>query len=144
MLKNNVFLTQTDTTIGFISQNPQKLSDIKKRPLSKHYIKAINSLQTLQQFTRIPQKHKKMIRRAKQTTFILPNAYSYRIIQNKHHLLLLDRLLWAYTTSANLSGQSYDETFAKRSADIQIAPLQISQKASRILKLGAKKIQRIR
>ncbi len=36
---------------------------------------------------------------------------SYRVIQDKHHLLLLDRLKWAYTTSANLSGETYDEDF---------------------------------
>lgn len=47
MLTNKVFLTQTDTTIGFVSQNAEKLTRIKQRPPYKHYIKALNSLNTL-------------------------------------------------------------------------------------------------
>ncbi|MFC2057442.1 hypothetical protein ACFLR6_00740 [Campylobacterota bacterium] len=95
MLKDKVFLTQTDTTIGFVSQNADKLSQIKQRPPHKHYIKAVNSLHTLQKFARVPQRHKNKVRRARKTTFIMPNGHSYRVIQDKHHLLLLDRLKWA-------------------------------------------------
>ncbi|TNF45136.1 MAG: Sua5 YciO YrdC YwlC family protein, partial [Epsilonproteobacteria bacterium] len=120
MLKDKVFLTQTDTTIGFISQNAERLTQIKQRPPHKHYIKAVNSLQTLQTFARVPQKHKKRVRRAKKTTFVLPNGHSYRVIHDKHHLLLLDRLKWAYTTSANLSNKEYDESFAREMADVII------------------------
>ena len=118
MLKNSVFLTQTDTTLGFVSQNPQQLTHIKQRPPHKHYIKAVNSLQTLQGFTRVPNIHRNRVRRSQKTTFIMPNSYSYRVIKDTHHLLLLDRLTWAYTTSANLSSHDYDETFAKESVDV--------------------------
>ncbi len=74
----------------------------------------------------------------------MPNGYSYRIVKDKHHLLLLDRLKWAYTTSANLSDMPYDETFAQKAADIIITPLAEKQQASRIYKLGQFTIQRIR
>jgi len=144
MLKDKVFLTQTDTTIGFVSQNAEKLTTIKQRPPHKHYIKAINSLKTLKNFTRVPSQHKKRIRRAKKTTFILPNDYSYRVIRDKHHLLLLNRLTWAYTTSANLSNKDYDEYFAKKMADVIIEPLKQNQEASKIYKLGKHKLKRIR
>ncbi|RRS30140.1 MAG: Sua5 YciO YrdC YwlC family protein [Epsilonproteobacteria bacterium (ex Lamellibrachia satsuma)] len=144
MLKNKVFLTQTDTTIGFISQNAEKLTAIKQRPPHKYYIKAVNSLQTLKIFTRIPSLHKKRLRRAKKTTFILPDGHSYRVIRDKHHLLLLNRLKWAYTTSANLSDHPYDETFAKEAVDIIISPLKQKQQASNIHKLGKYTIKRIR
>lgn len=144
MLKEKVFLTATDTTIGFVSQNAEKLTKIKKRSLYKHYIKAVNSLQTLKEFTRVPTIHKKRLRRAKHTTFVMPNGCSYRVIRDRHHLLLLDRLKWAYTTSANLSGMHYDETFAKTAADITIAPLKRCKAPSRIYKLGKKRIKRIR
>jgi len=144
MLKDKVFLTQTDTTIGFVSQNAQKLTAIKQRPPHKHYIKAVNSLQTLKSFTRVPSKHKSRVRRSHKTTFIFPNTYSYRVIKNAHHLLLLNRLKWAYTTSANLSYQAYDETFAKENADIIIAPLTENKDASNIFKLGISTIKRIR
>ena len=143
-LKDKVFLTQTDTTIGFVSQNAQKLTAIKQRPPHKHYIKAVNSLKTLKTFTRVPSQHKNRIRRSSKTTFILPNSYSYRIIKNTHHLLLLNRLQWAYTTSANLSTQAYDENFAKVNADVIVEPLQENQNASSIFKLGKTSIKRIR
>ena len=144
MFKDKVFLTQTDTTIGFVSQDPDKLTAIKQRPPHKHYIKVVNSLQTLKIFTRVPTSHKNRVRRASRTTFIMPNGYSYRVIQDKQHLLLLNRLQWAYSTSANLSGMPYDETFSKASADVLISPLKRSQGASSIYKLGKYAIQRIR
>ena len=144
MLKDQVFLTQTDTSIGFVSQNADKLTAIKQRPPHKHYIKAVNSLETLQSFARVPAKHKKSVRRAKKTTFIMPNGNSYRVIQDRHHLLLLERLKWAFTTSANLSGKSYDETFAREKADVVIEPLLKNKQASAIYKLGKTRKQRIR
>ena len=144
MLKDKVFLTQTDTTIGFVSQNVDKLTQIKQRPPHKHYIKALPSLQILKSFTRIPDMHKNRIRRAKKTTFIMPNGDSYRVVKDRHHLLLLNRLGWAYTTSANLSFEAYDEEFAKQSADIVITPLKQKSSASNIYKLGKNTLKRIR
>jgi len=144
MLTNKVFLTQTDTTIGFVSQSAQRLSEIKQRPPHKHYIKAVNSLATLKTFSRVPSVHKNRVRRAKKTTFILPNGHSYRVVYDRHHLLLLNRLTWAYTSSANLSGEAYDETFAKASADVTIEPLNTNATPSKIYKLGNKNIRKIR
>ncbi len=142
--KNQVFLTQTDTTIGFVSQNADKLTQVKQRPPHKHYIKALPSLQILKSFTRIPDNHKNRVRRAKRTTFIMPNGDSYRVVKDRHHLLLLNRLGWAYTTSANLSSEAYDEEFAEKSADIVITPLRQKSSASNIYKLGKITFKRIR
>lgn len=144
MLNEKVFLTQTDTTIGFVSQNKCKLTTIKKRPSSKHYIKAVNSLETLKTFTRVPSSHKNRVRRAKKSTFIMPNGLSYRVIKDKHHLLLLNRLKWVYTTSANLSHESYDESFARDTADIIIEPLHNENGASKIYKLRNHRLKRMR
>jgi tRNA A37 threonylcarbamoyladenosine synthetase subunit TsaC/SUA5/YrdC len=144
MLKDKVFLTQTDTTIGFVSQNADKLTKIKQRPPHKQYIHAVNSLHTLKTFSRVPQKHKNRVRRAKKTTFIMPNGHSYRVIQDTHHLLLLDRLKWAYTTSANLSNEAYDESFARKMADVIIEPVKETKQASRIYRLGNYALKRIR
>ena len=143
-MKDLIFLTQTDTTIGFVSQNAEKLTQIKQRPPHKHYIKAVNSLQTLQTFTRVPNKHRNRVRRSRKTTFIMPDTHSYRVVRDKHHLLLLDRLKWAYTTSANLSNKAYDNSFAKEMADVLIAPLSQAQDASQIYKLGKNTFRRIR
>jgi len=144
MLKDKIFLTQTDTTIGFISQNTKKLSVIKERPPHKHYIKAINSLRTLKSFTRIPKIHKNRVRRSKKTTFIMPNSHSYRVIKDKHHLLLLNRLKWAYTTSANLSNTLYNEIFAIKVADVIIEPLHEDRQASKIYKLSKNTVKKVR
>jgi tRNA A37 threonylcarbamoyladenosine synthetase subunit TsaC/SUA5/YrdC len=144
MLEDLVFLTQTDTSIGFVSQNEKKLTQIKQRPPHKYYIKAVNSLRTLKTFTRVPSPHKNRVRRAHKTTFIMPDTHSYRVIRDDHHLLLLNRLQWAYTTSANLSNFSYDENFAKEASDVIITPLDEKQKYSNIYKLGNYAIKRIR
>jgi tRNA A37 threonylcarbamoyladenosine synthetase subunit TsaC/SUA5/YrdC len=144
MLNNTVFLTRTDTTIGFVSQNASRITEIKHRPPHKYYIKALNSLATLRQMTRIPSPYKNRVRRAQHTTFIMPDGHSYRVIRDPHHLLLLNRLTWAYTTSANLSGHPYDETFAKEAADIIISPLQEKRNPSHIMKLGKRKLRRVR
>ena len=144
MLDTQVFLTQTDTTIGFVSQNAERLTAIKQRPPHKSYIKAVNSLHTLKTFARIPSSHKNRVRRSKKTTFILPNGHSYRVIQDTHHLLLLSRLTWAYTTSANLSNTPYDADFAKEKADVIISPLKENTQASTIYKITHSSIKRIR
>jgi len=144
MLKELVFLTQTDTTIGFVSQNAERLTKIKERPPHKHYIKALPSLKALKSFTRIPTIHKNHLRRAKKTTFIMPSGHSYRLIQDKYRSLLLDRLGWAYTTSANLSSHPYDEKFAKDAVDVIITPLREKSQPSRIYRLGKKRLKRIR
>jgi len=144
MLNDKVFLTQTDTTIGFVSQNADKLTKIKQRPPHKHYIQAVNSLQTLKTFARVPKKYKSRVRRAKKTTFIMPNGHSYRVIKDTHHLLLLDRFKWAYTTSANLSNEAYDEAFARDMADVIIEPIKETKQASQIYRLGKYALKRIR
>ena len=144
MLTQKVFLTQTDTTIGFVSQNAKRLSQIKGRPAGKHYIKALPSLASLKKQTRIPAPHKNRIRRAEKTTFVMPNANSYRVVRDPHHTPLLARLGWVYTTSANQSGSIYNEAFAKEAADVIVMPLKQTDTPSTILKIGKTRIQRIR
>jgi len=143
-LQNSLFLTATDTTIGFISKDSKKLDSVKQRPPSKYYIKALDSLYSLKGYTRIPKAHKKWVRRAQKSTFITPSGRSFRVIKDPHHLLLLQRLGWAYTTSANLSGKEYDPNFAKEAADIIVLPLKSSGRASKIVKLGKQRAKRIR
>jgi len=139
-----VYLTQTDTTIGFVSQNAQKLTAIKNRPPYKHYIKAVDSLRTLNTLTRIPNQHKNRVRRARKSTFILPSGRSYRVIHDPLHLKLISQLRWAYTTSANQSAKPYDEAWARRMADKVIEPLGGEACPSKIYRLGTKVIKKIR
>ena len=141
---NLVFLTSTDTTVGFVSQDADRLTAIKQRPPHKYYIKAVNSLCTLKNHTRTPVQHRNRVRRSRKTTFVMPNGHSYRVVHASNHLLLLSRMQWAYTTSANLSGKAYNEDFAKEAADVTIYPLKREATPSAILKLGTYTLKRIR
>jgi len=144
--KNLIFLTQTDTTIGLLSQNEKRLSSIKKRLPNKHYIKALPSLDILKSYTRVPQIHKNRVRRSTKTTFIFPNGRSYRVIKDKRHRGLIDKFGWLYTTSANLSGEKYDERFATSKADIIVKyPIKnIHNYSSSLIKLNQINIKRLR
>ena len=141
-MDNCIFLTNTDTTIGFISKNREKLNSVKQRAANKEYIKALPSLKSINK--RVPKKFRAKVRRAKKTTFILNKNYSFRVIKDKRHKLLIDRLGWAYTSSANQSSKEYDKNFAVKKADIIVYPLLTPKKASTIYKLGKKKLKRIR
>jgi len=144
MSKKLVYLTQTDTTIGFISQDAKRLTEIKQRPPYKHYIKAIDSLDTLKKHARIPNRYKNRLRRARRSTFILPNGASYRVIYDPKHLELISKLAWAYTTSANLSDHTYDEHWARNMADKVIEPLKGNSEPSKLYKINNRRLKRIR
>ena len=146
MLKELVYLTPTDTTMGFVSQNAGRLTEIKQRPPDKYYIKALPSLKNLASSTRVPEKYKNLVRRAKKTTFVFPDGHSYRVVREGKHHELIERLGWAYTTSANLSGEAFNEDFAVEMADVIVGfpcPHR-SGSASRILKLNNIKCKRLR
>jgi len=136
-MQTNLYLTQTDTTIGYVSQDPKKIDKAKRRKPNKHYIQVVNSLKTLQEFSRVPNKFKNQVRRAKRTTFIMPNGMSFRVVKETEHNLLLDRLKWVYSSSANLSGAEYDETYARENAEVILSfPKAKNGKASTIYKLS--------
>jgi len=144
-MKKSLYLTPTDTTIGFVSQDSSKIDIAKKRLPNKHYIRVVNSLNTLKSFTRVPAKYKNRIRRSKQTSFIMPNGYSFRVVKDSRHNLLLDRLEYIYSSSANLSGEDYDPEYAKQQAEIIVCePHTRCNKASKIYRLGLNRIKSIR
>jgi len=144
-MNNKLFLTQTDTTIGFVSQDASKIDKAKKRLPHKHYICVVNSLETLKTFTRVPSIHKNRLRRSKQTTFIMPNGLSFRVVKDTEHNILLDRLKWLYSSSANLSGAEYDENYAKDNAEVLVTfPIKKRGSASKIYLLGHRNIKSIR
>ena len=143
-MPSKVYLTQTDTTIGFISQDADRLTAIKQRLPHKHYIRVVDSLATLKAQARIPTRYKNRLRRARKSTFILPNGASYRVIHDPRHLALISKLTWAYSTSANLSDHPYDESWAREMADEVIEPLNTSSLPSSIYKINRTRIRKIR
>jgi len=138
--KKKVFLTSTDTTIGFISKEASLLDRAKKRAPNKHYITVLPSLRALQK--RVPKRYKNLIRRSKKTTFIIAKD-SFRVVKDKKHLQLLTRLGKAYSSSANQSGKAYSFEYAFKAADVIIYPLE-NAPPSTIIKLGKTKQKRLR
>ena len=145
MIDPRVYLSATDTTIGFVSQNAARLDAIKNRPPHKHYITALPSLKALKERARIPLAHACRVRRARRTTFVLPDGRSWRIVSSGKHHELIARLGWAYTTSANLSGRHWDEAWARTQADTVIEPLTpVTKHPSQIVRLGQSCMVRVR
>lgn len=116
-----IYLVQTDTTVGFSSTNDEKLSNLKKRPTTQKILQVVDSFTTLKQYTRVPQNHKKLVRKAKKTTFIYPNTHSFRIISKEDMFYdFVRKFKNIYSTSANITTKSFDEEFARTNADIVV------------------------
>jgi len=112
-----VWLTQTDTTVGFLSQDAEALVRVKQRDLKKPFLTALPDLKSLKKRVRVPKFLHKEIRRANKRTYILNNI-AYRVVQNGEHHHFLKRIGWAYSTSANRSSEGYNEKFCFENADI--------------------------
>jgi len=143
---NKIYLTQTDTTVGFLSQDYKKLNKIKKRKINKKILIEVDSLNTLKNFTRVPNKFKQQIRRAKKTTFIYPKGESFRVVKDKRHLEFLQKFKWMYSTSANLSGEKFDKKWAFKMADVIVKEKKgfFEGEASKIYKINNFNIKKIR
>ena len=143
-LGNTLVLTPSDTTIGFLAQEAERLDRVKRRPPGHPYLVALPSLKALSAEVRVPPSFRHRVRRSRKTTFIYPGGRSYRVVRDPRHLLLLRRLGWAYSTSANLSAHPYDEEWARRQADIIVEPLGRPGTPSCILRLGKQRLRKIR
>lgn len=141
-----VYLVQTDTTVGFLSQNSQKLAGSKQRDVNQPFIKCVDSLKSLKNFTRVPAKFKNHVRRSKKTTYIYPNNQAIRVVKDSQHLKFLKKIKWAYSSSANLTGKSFELTYAKQKADIIVEDERgfFEGMPSSMVKIGKNKIKKIR
>jgi len=145
-MQNKVLLAQTDTTVGFLSQNAQKLIDVKERTPNKPFLKVFSGLKAYRSsHGRIPNRFKREARRSTKTTYVVKNQ-AFRIVKDPHHLKVLKRFGWLYSTSANRSGADYDEEFAQLKSDIIIEDFRPLEQTtpSTILKLGHTRRKRLR
>lgn len=145
MDKNKVFLAQTDTTVGFVSNSFDKLSKIKGR--SKKTLEVVSSFSILSKNTRVPNKFKNRVRRSKKTTFIYPNKKAFRVVEDDCiHNNFLKKFGKLYSTSANFTGKSFEFSFAYEKSDIIVEnKLGFCETTpSKIFKLNKDKIVRIR
>lgn len=136
-------LTQTDTTVGFVSQNHSKLSSIKSRPFSKPFITIYHSFSSLK--VRVPNTQKNLVRRSKKTTFVIKD-HAFRVDLSQKKSQILRDLHWHYSTSANEAGKSFKRDFCEDKADIIIEDQNGLQElsSSKLLKLNHKKIRSLR
>jgi len=144
---NKVYLVQTDTTVGFLSNDPYQLSITKQRDPNQKILRAVDSFKTLQQFVRVPNKFKRQIRNSQKTTFIYPNGDSYRVVdRDDSHQNFLKKFHIMYSTSANVTKQEFSEEFAVNNADIVLFTKHGFNNigSSKIYKLGKTSIIRIR
>jgi len=138
-----IILTQTDTTVGFLSQNERELQTLKSRSSTKPFIKVYKNFKSLS--LRIPQNKKNMLRRSKKTTFIVKNT-AFRITQDSVNSQILRDMSWSYSTSANQSGKNYERDFCIKKADIIIEDKNGLHEgvSSSLLKINAKKVRKLR
>ena len=141
-----VILTQTDTTVGFLSQNGTKLSKIKSRKNTKPFIKVYSTFEDFLAFgNRVPVARKNEIRRSKKTTFIIKNR-AFRIAKSSLDSNILRNSPWHFSTSANEAGKKFDREFCVKKADIIIEDKNglYESSSSSLIKMNHTKRKKIR
>jgi len=145
-INNSVILTQTDTTVGFLSQNESRLQKIKERESHKPFIKVYKDFKALQkENVRIPKKYKSKVRRAKKTTFVV-KGLAFRVATDTLNSQLLQHTRWNYSTSANERQKNFQRDFCEQKADIIIEDKNslFEGKASKLYRVNHTKIVRLR
>lgn len=142
-----VYLTHTDTTVGFLSSSDKKLCGAKQRNPKHKILQVVNNYNTLNKYVRVPKKHKKFIRKAKTTTIIYPNKLAFRVVsQNSSHQNFLKKFNTMYSTSANKTKNTFDAKYAQENSDVIVYTKNIffETNASSIYKINKYKIKKIR
>jgi tRNA A37 threonylcarbamoyladenosine synthetase subunit TsaC/SUA5/YrdC len=142
-----VYLVQTDTTVGFSSNDNEKLAVIKDRPKEQKILRTVNSFRTLQNFARVPKAHKKRVRNSKNTTFIYPNKESFRVISRDSHFYdFINKFNILYSSSANETKKSFELSYAVNKSDIIVINKNgfYEDKPSTLIKLYKEKYKKLR
>ncbi|MBW6488229.1 MAG: Sua5/YciO/YrdC/YwlC family protein [Sulfurimonas sp.] len=142
----SVIVAQTDTTVGFLSHDSQKLYSVKSRPKTKPFIKVYKDFRSfLSDGKRVEKNRKNMVRRSKKTTFII-NDFSFRVAESDLNSQILRDFSWFYSTSANQSGEKFSRDFCESKADIIIEDKDglFESSSSVIIKINSKKQRRLR
>ena len=140
-----LILAQSDTTVGFLSKDPQSINKAKKRPLNQSIIQTLPTLRSLHK--RVPKKFRAKVRRSKQTTFILSPSFAFRIVDRdiSHHSVL-EHFEGLYSSSANENQKKFNRSYAFEQADLIIEDKRGFYEAppSEMIKLGIKRQRSLR
>ena len=142
-----IFLVQTDTTVGFLSNDSIKISSIKNRPSSKKILQEVDSFKTLKNKLRIPKNFRKQIRNSNITTYIYPNNESYRVVSNQsNHHRFIKKFNILYSSSANITKHKFDIKYALEKSDISLNTNEdySEKKPSKIYKINKNNMIKIR
>jgi len=145
-ITHKIILTQTDTTVGFLSQDATMLREIKSRKNNKPFIKVYSNFKTLKsEKIRIPNSKKNLLRRSKKITFIVKNQ-AFRVAQYEVDSEILRKLKWTYSTSANESEKNFNRDFCEEKADIIVenGNRLFEGEASKLYKINNRAIKRLR
>lgn len=107
-----LFLAQTDTTAGFLSKDFRLINAAKRRDLNTSCILSTASFAEIA--PRVPKKYKNFVRKARKTSFILANNFSFRVVKNHPHAAFLREFGAFFSSSANLHGQKFSVNLAKK------------------------------
>lgn len=147
-MKSTLFLTQTDTTAGFLSASKERICEVKNRTQNKAILMEASALANVKRISRIPRILGRTIRHAKKTTFIFPNNRSFRVVGDfaREHYSFLSRFGALYSSSANESGKKFDYDFAKSCASVVVFDVrEICERApSRIFRIRKNKLKKLR
>ncbi|NWF67118.1 MAG: Sua5 YciO YrdC YwlC family protein [Campylobacterales bacterium] len=145
-LNNLIFLTQTDTTVGFLSKNPKILNLAKRRDENQKILKVVSSFHELKNQTRVPNRFKRFLRHSKKATFIYPNGDSFRVVFDKQHKEFLKKFGSFYSTSANENKKSFDLEYAISKCDCVVEDSRgfFEDTPSKIYKINRTQIKKIR
>lgn len=157
-MKSQVFLAQSDTTVGFLCDNFETLNRIKGRNIKKNTLLTLDSLSKLKQLVRVPNVHKNRVRKGKKSTFIYKGKNSFnqeslaiRLVQKEirkkiDHGSLLEFFPFLYSSSANAHKAEFDLNFALEMADTIVLDERFlsMQKPSKMYKIANVNIRKIR
>ncbi|WQY09108.1 Sua5 YciO YrdC YwlC family protein [Helicobacter pylori] len=140
-----VYLAQSDTTIGLLSKDSEKLNALKGRPKNQSVLIESADFSILKSLVRVPNAFKSLIRRSAKTTFIYPNSKAVRVIKGRHGDFL-KRFKTLYSTSANLTRCAYDKEIAFSLADVIVSDERglFESSSSKIFRLYKNKKVRVR
>ncbi len=145
-LKNAIFLAQSDTTAGFLSQSKEAILCAKGSAKNKAILQESCNLAHIRRICRIPQALNPRIRRAKKTTFIFPNNRAFRVVSDSAHNAFLSRFGVLFSSSANESGKDFDLDFAKNRANVVVRDNRgiFKAESSRIFRVQKNNLKKIR
>lgn len=145
-IKNTVIITQTDTTVGFLSKSKEKLAQKKQRLPGKEFLKVVPSFYESKSLGRVPNRWKRYFRYSKKRSFIFSNGLSVRVVKDGEHSNFLQIYGSFFSSSANLSGQSFRKNIAINLADIIVEDNRglFEDTPSQIIKLSKERLKKLR